>query len=180
MTAVCFRATLHRPGGADAGADWAFLQLPIEASEPMPARGMVAVEGEVNGSPVLTVLNPDGQGGHWMKLPNDFLSKAKIKPGEEIQLSLAPTKKDIEPEVPADFQAALNASPPKAQETWKATTAAARRDWVAWIISGKKAETRVKRIEVAISKMTAGSKRPCCFDRSGMYSKEFSSPVSDN
>ena len=40
-------------------------------------------------------------------------------------------------------------------------------------------ETRVKRIEVAISKLSAGSRRPCCFDRSGMYDKSLSCPIPD-
>ena len=34
----------------------------------------------------------------------------------------------------------------------------------------ERAETRAKRIGVALSKLTAGNRRPCCFDRSGMYS----------
>jgi hypothetical protein len=52
----------------------------------------------------------------------------------------------------------------------------ARRDWIHWITSGKKAETRVKRIAVAIDKLASGQRRACCFDRSGMYSKAFAAP----
>ena len=47
----------------------------------------------------------------------------------------------------------------------------ARRDWIHWITSGKKAETRTKRIAVACDKLASGHRRACCFDRSGMYSK---------
>jgi uncharacterized protein YdeI (YjbR/CyaY-like superfamily) len=89
-------------------------------------------------------------------------------------------QEEPEPEVPTDFQQALEAAPTKAIETWHKTTPLARRDWIFWIVSGKKAETRLKRIEVAISKLSAGSKRPCCFDRSGMYSKSLSCPVSED
>src|SRR5690606_22387249 len=53
----------------------------------------------------------------------------------------------------------------------------ARRDWIAWITSGKKAETRAKRIGVACDKLASGQRRACCFDRSGMYSKSMSAPV---
>lgn len=49
--------------------------------------------------------------------------------------------------------------------------AEARRDWIHWITSGKKAETRVNRIAVACDKLACGNRRACCFDRSGMYSK---------
>ena len=47
---------------------------------------------------------------------------------------------------------------------------------IQWITSGKKAETRDKRIVVACDKLASGSRRACCFDRSGMYSKAFSAP----
>ncbi len=45
--------------------------------------------------------------------------------------------------------------------------------------SGKRAEARAKRLEVARSKLAAGKRRACCFDRSGMYSKSMSCPVAD-
>ena len=52
----------------------------------------------------------------------------------------------------------------------------ARRDWVAWVTSGKKAETRVKRIVVAIDKLASGQRRACCFDRSGKFGGGFCAP----
>jgi hypothetical protein len=64
-------------------------------------------------------------------------------------------------------------------ETWRDITAVARRDWIHWITSGKKAETRPKRIVTAIDKLQKGMRRACCFDRSGMYSNSISCPVAD-
>jgi hypothetical protein len=177
FSSISFKAKINRPSGADKGAPWMFLHLPQDASDKLPSRGMVAVEGLINGAPFLAVVEPDGQGGHWLKMEQKLQEAAKAKAGEVAELEIAPTKKDLEPDVPEDFQAALHGAPQKAKDTWAATTSAARRDWIAWIVSGKKAETRVKRIEVAMSKMSAGSKRPCCFDKSGIYSKEFSAPI---
>src|SRR3546814_17368350 len=59
----------------------------------------------------------------------------------------------------------------RAKATWTDITPVARRDWIAWIISGKKAETLVKRIDTACDKLASGMRRACCFDRSGMYSQ---------
>jgi len=42
--------------------------------------------------------------------------------------------------------------------------------------SGKKAETRVKRIATACSQLESGKRRACCFDRSGIYSNAFCAP----
>ncbi len=64
--------------------------------------------------------------------------------------------------VPADLKKAL-AAHPKALATWNITTPLARSEWVCWIISGKKAETRGIRIEKGISKLSSGMRRPCCW-----------------
>src|SRR5262245_48111188 len=76
-----FSATLHRPrrGGqasatAEAGgrhgdsSNWTFLTLPKEASAKLASRGMASVEGTFNGVPFQATLEPDGQGGHWLKV----------------------------------------------------------------------------------------------------------------
>jgi uncharacterized protein YdeI (YjbR/CyaY-like superfamily) len=64
--------------------------------------------------------------------------------------------------MPADLRKAL-ASNAKAKTTWEATTPLARNEWICWVISGKKIETRNIRIEKAISKLKGGMRRPCCW-----------------
>lgn len=177
--AITFEATVNRPGGKDKGAEWTFLCLPKDASDQLPARGMVSVEGTFNGRAFAATLEPDGEGGHWLRIKPALQAALNVKVGETATLEIAPAAVEPEPEVPDDFQAALDAAPPKATETWKAITALARRDWIFWIVSGKKAETRIKRIDVAIDKLSKGNKRPCCFDRSGMYDKSLSCPLAD-
>lgn len=177
---IKFSGKLNRPGGKDKGAPWIFMNLPDEASKKLPSRSMVSVEGTIDAKPFHVTLEPDGNGGHWFKVDEELQASANLKPGSTVDLVIAPMKEEPEPKVPEDFQAALASAPEKARTTWAATTAVARRDWISWISSGKKAETRGKRIEVAMSKLDAGSKRACCFDRSGMYSKEMSCPVADS
>ena len=46
---------------------------------------------------------------------------------------------------------------------WETLTPLARNEWICWVTSGKKAETRSIRIEKAISKMKGGMRRPCCW-----------------
>ncbi|MBY0294203.1 YdeI/OmpD-associated family protein [Patescibacteria group bacterium] len=64
--------------------------------------------------------------------------------------------------LPLDFRKAL-ALDSKADATWKDITPLARNEWICWVISGKKAETRNIRIEKAISKLKGGMRRPCCW-----------------
>ncbi len=177
---VQFSAKIHQPGGPDKGASWSFLRVPNEASQQFPTRSQIAVEGSFNGFPFLSVLDPDGEGGHWLKINQELLKATKSSVGDVVELNFGPASTEPEPEIPDDFQRALDAAPPKAIATWHATTPVARRDWVKWITSGKKEETRVKRIEVACSKLSNGNKRPCCFDRSGMYDKSMSCPIAED
>ena len=52
---------------------------------------------------------------------------------------------------------------PLAQRVWQDITPLARNEWICWVTSGKKVETRSIRIEKAISKLKGGMRRPCCW-----------------
>ncbi len=64
--------------------------------------------------------------------------------------------------LPTDLKAAIVATP-KVHALWEVITPLARNEWICWVISGKKAETRDIRIKKAISKMKGGMRRPCCW-----------------
>src|SRR5690606_6333676 len=113
---------------------------------------------------------PDGKGSHWLKVEKKLREAAGVDAGDTVALEVAPVAREPEPKVPADLRRAL-AEHPAALATWKDITAVARRDWIHWITSGKKAETRLKRIATACDKLASGMRRACCFDRSGMYSQ---------
>ena len=63
---------------------------------------------------------------------------------------------------PTDLRKVL-ASSSKAQKAWEQITPLARNEWICWITSGKKDETRGIRIEKAFSKLKGGMRRPCCW-----------------
>lgn len=64
--------------------------------------------------------------------------------------------------LPVDLQKAI-LSAPKARTVWEDITPLARNEWICWVTSGKKAETRKIRTEKAISKLGGGMRRPCCW-----------------
>jgi uncharacterized protein YdeI (YjbR/CyaY-like superfamily) len=64
--------------------------------------------------------------------------------------------------LPDDFRKAI-LSVPKAKALWQDITPLARNEWICWVTSGAKAETRGIRITKGISKMRAGMRRPCCW-----------------
>ncbi len=64
--------------------------------------------------------------------------------------------------LPVDLKKAIGGSK-KANAIWVDITPLAKNEWICWVISGKKAETRDIRIQKAISKMEGGMRRPCCW-----------------
>jgi hypothetical protein len=171
---IRFKAQLLRPESPK-GAAWAFLVLPADASARLPTRGMTSVDGTLDGQPFQATLEPDGHGSHWLKVGKALREAAGVAVGDSVALEIAPVAVEPEPRVPADLKKALAATP-TAQAQWASLTPVARRDWIHWITSGKKAETRERRIAVACDKLACGKRRACCFDRSGIYSKGFSAP----
>jgi uncharacterized protein YdeI (YjbR/CyaY-like superfamily) len=65
-------------------------------------------------------------------------------------------------ELPDDFIEALDHSP-RALATWRDITPLARNEWICWIESAKKAETRRKRIAWGCENLSEGKRRPCCW-----------------
>ena len=171
---IRFEADLLRPASPK-DATWSFLVLPANASAKLPTRSMTSVEGTLEGEPFQATLEPDGQGSHWLKVDRALRERAGVAVGDTVTLEIAPAAKEPEPGVPVELRKALAANP-AAKAVWDDITPVARRDWIHWITSAKKEETRAKRIVVACDKLASGQRRACCFDRSGMYSKAFCAP----
>lgn len=64
--------------------------------------------------------------------------------------------------VPTDLQDALTADP-KILAAWEDITPIGRNEWICWVESAKKQETRNRRIERACSGLLDGKRRPCCW-----------------
>jgi hypothetical protein len=122
------------------------------------------VEGTINGFRSKIVLEPDGMGSHWFRVDSALREAAGIDAGGAVMMAVEPSKEWPEPEMPADLNKAL-ASDPRANDLWVKITPMVRWDWLRWIRATNNRETRSRRIEVALSKLKAGERRPCCFNR---------------
>lgn len=171
---IRFEARLLRPASPKR-ASWSFLVLPKSASARLPTRGMTTVEGTLGGSPFRATLEPDGQRSHWLKVPKKLREAAEAAVGDVVTLEIRPAAREVEARVPADLRKAFAASP-EARALWSDITPKARMDWIQWITSAKRAETRARRIENTCDMLLAGKRRVCCFDRSGISGKSLSAP----
>ena len=76
------------------------------------------------------------------------------------------TKKEISNSmphrIPGDLKKTLN-STNEALAAWDNITQLARNEWICWIESAKKQETRSHRIERTLNEIINGKRRPCCW-----------------
>lgn len=159
MAAIQFTAPVQLIG------DRAIVRLPAEASALLPSRGQVAATGTIDHQPFATVIEPDGRRGHWIDVGQGR--------SDAVAVELEPTKTWPEPQLPADFGAALEQAP-QSRQTWTDITPMARWEWVRWIGATRSQQTRERRIEVGLDKLRKGKRRPCCFDLSSCTDPQLS------
>jgi hypothetical protein len=159
-------ATIRFEAAAHAIDESTIVRLPEQASRLLPSRGQVAVRGSINGFAFETVVEPDGFKGHWIRLDQRLREAAGIAVGDTASVVIEVAPEWPEPDVPPDLAAALADAPNSIREMWQDITPMARWEWVRWVNATANPATRERRVEVTISKMTNGKRRPCCFDLS--------------
>lgn len=144
--------------------DTVLVRLPDDASRRLPSRGQVAVHATLDGHAFDTVVEPDGRRGHWIRVDEDVRSAAGVGPGDTARLTLEVAEAWPEPQVPDDLARALSDAPEGIRDVWDDITPMARWEWVRWVQATRNPQTRQRRVEVSLSKMESGKRRPCCFD----------------
>lgn len=64
--------------------------------------------------------------------------------------------------LPEDLKKNLTASP-KALSLWEDITPLARNEWICWVESVKKEESRKEHLERVVPELIGGKRRPCCW-----------------
>jgi hypothetical protein len=64
--------------------------------------------------------------------------------------------------LPADLKKALT-SQSAVLLKWNGLTPLARNEWICWVISVKKLETRKEHVERTLKELKEGMRRPCCW-----------------
>ncbi len=68
----------------------------------------------------------------------------------------------IKHEVPEDLKEVL-VSKIEILNLWESLTPIMRNEWICWVESAKKHETRIRRIERLQAELKEGKKKPCCW-----------------
>ena len=64
--------------------------------------------------------------------------------------------------MPKDLKEAIGSSA-QALKTWNDITPLAKNEWICLVISAKKDDARIRRIERAKNQLAEGYRRPCCW-----------------
>jgi Bacteriocin-protection, YdeI or OmpD-Associated/Domain of unknown function (DUF1905) len=159
MSVIAFQAELSRIAKTN------LLRIPQEVSSNFPSRNPVMIKGAINDYQFRVVLEPDGKKGHWLEIDEEMLGCINAAVGDTVNMEVEVIKDWIEPKVPDDLKKALDGDK-EAGLLWVKITPMARFEWVRWINSTNNEDTRRRRIEVSISKLGSGKRRPCCFNTS--------------
>lgn len=150
-----FKTKVWAQGPNDA---WAAITIPFDVEKEFGSKGRVSVKATLGAKTFHTSIFPSGDGSHHMMFNKAMKDAAKAEPGDTVAVQLEADKGE-EAEVPAPLEAALRADKAAAAK-FKTLTPAGRREYINWILSAKREETRVDRSKKALQMILAGKKRP--------------------
>lgn len=153
MPAKRFKVVLEKDGNSEATG----ILIPFDVLKVYGTRARVPVRGTINGFPYRGSIFPMGGGHHYMIVNKNVRAGAKAKGGETISVIM---ERDNEPRIitpPPDFARALKANK-EARAIWEKLSYTHQKEHALAIEEAKKPETRVRRIEKAISQLAAGKK----------------------
>jgi hypothetical protein len=142
-----FRATLN---GGGPGSAWTLLRVPAAVSGALGKRGRVSVRGTVNGFAYRSSIFPDGKGGHHMMVNKAMREGAKAEQGDVVRIMMAMDNAPREVAVPPDLARALKQDA-EAKGFFDGLSPSCRKEYVAWIESAKRTETRRGRVARALA-----------------------------
>jgi ribosomal protein L11 len=150
-----FTATLigRGPNGA-----WVHLDVPFSVEKVWGTRARIAVRGTVDGFAFRSSLMPRGKGVFYMAFTKEMQAATKAGAGDSVSVVMEPDTAPRTVTVPAYLKKALQAAPAQ-DKLFAALSYSHRKEYVDWIDSAKKPETRAARIDKML-KMLGTKKTP--------------------
>lgn len=141
------------------GMDTAFVTIPFSVEEEYGTRGQVKVKVLFDKHPYRGVLANMGTGCHILGVRKDIRQAIGKQVGDTVLVELERDSEERIVAVPDDLKKAL-AKEKAALKFFDSLSFTNRKEYVLWICSAKKEETRKKRLEQTIEKLLAGLKNP--------------------
>lgn len=153
MAKFIFEAALVRPEGI---GTWTYLDIPLEVTQKLGTRGQIKVIGTINGHPFRTSARPHGDGSHYIVVNRSIRDAIQAIPGDVVHVEMDRDTAPRTVDVPADFITAIEADQ-KLRKSFDSLSYSHKKEFVDWIESAKKMETRDRRIANSVEMLRQGS-----------------------
>jgi hypothetical protein len=136
-------------------AAWTVFRMPFSVEEVFGTRARVPVKGTINGFPFRSSLFPMGEGQHFMMVNKEMWEGAKIQEGRAVEVVLEKDTDLRTVEIPRDLMTALSQHR-TARKIFESLSYTHKKEYVRWIESAKRSETRERRIRIAVMRISQG------------------------
>jgi hypothetical protein len=153
MSKFHFEAVLVRPEGV---GTWTYLDIPLNIAEVFGAKGQIKVKGTINGYPFRSTALPHGDGTHYLVVGKAIRDTIHATQGEMVQVIMELDREARQVDIPPDLEQAL-AADPQARAAFEKLSYTHQKEYLEWIQSARKDETRQRRIEKTIEKLSEGN-----------------------
>jgi hypothetical protein len=135
--------------------DMLYFNVPFDVERIYGTRGRVPVLGTMNGIEFRSSIFADGEGNHRLMVGKALRKELNVKEGDAVNVIM---RRDTAPrtiEIHPDLQQALKDAP-RAIAVFDALTPARRKEYITWVGSAKRDETRRERIARTIAILIEG------------------------
>ena len=155
-TLQTFEAFLESP--AD-GINGAFLSIPFAVEKVYGTRGQVKVKATFDGYPYRGVLANMGTGCHLIIVRKDIREAIGKDKGDKVKVTLLRDTEDRIVTIPHELLHAFTKNS-KAKKFFETLSYTNRKEFVHWITSAKREDTKERRLLETIKKLLSGYKNP--------------------
>ncbi len=146
---ISFSATIIQHEGMNAG----YIEFPFSVEEIFGTRGMVKVKALFDGKAEYRgIMSNMGTGCHILILTQEVRGKLGKTFGDRVSVELEHDLEKREVIIPEEILVLLNKFP-EAQAFFEKLSYTHRKEYINWITSAKREETRSKRIELFVEKL---------------------------
>jgi hypothetical protein len=150
-----FEAKIIKPESVDSG----YIEFPYDVYKEFGKKGQVKVKAYFDGFEYRGSLVKMGTECHIIGLNKKVRDAINKQAGDTVQVLIVEDTDERTVEVPQDLNVALGENP-SVRAIFEKLSFTHRKEYVVWIISAKREETRLARIDKCIEMLTAGKKNP--------------------
>jgi hypothetical protein len=143
---ITFEADLYRP---DAPGSWTYLTVPCDVEALLGSKSRIPIKGTIDGLPFRSSLMPQGSGTFILVVNKEIRDQVGKHAGDSVTVVMEPDSGVRTVVIPEDLYDAL-AIHPQVKDIFEGFSYSHQKEYVDWITSAKKTETRSTRIEKAL------------------------------